>query len=127
MQAYPDRSAGVIEAQANGREFLLEHKLYRSHRTGEVVSQAMTRFPYPPRWQYDVLRALDYFQSVNADRDGRLADAIGLLNKKRKEDGRWPAYSGPGGPVFFTLEQAGEPGRGNTLRALRVLRWWEDV
>ena len=84
----------------------------------------MTRFPYPPRWQYDVLRALDYFQSVKAEQDERLEDAIALLLSKRKPDGRWPAYRGPSGRVFFDMEIAGEAGRANTLRALRVLRWW---
>ena len=109
----------------SGATFLLQHQLYRSHRTGEVVSQSMTRFPYPPRWQYDVLRALDYFQSAKAARDERLEDAIALLLSKRKADGRWQAYRGPSGLVFFEMEKAGEPGRANTMRALRVLRWWE--
>jgi hypothetical protein len=45
----------------------------------------------------------------------RLADA----------DGRWLAYRGPKGREYFELEPAGEPGRWNTLRALRVLKWWE--
>lgn len=124
--AYPGRAVEVRAAQRQGREFLLEHKLYRSHRTGEVVNQAMTRFPFPPRWHFDVLRGLDYFQACGADRDARLEDAIGLLKKKRKEDGRWPAYRGTSGRVFFEMEKPGEPGRGNTLRALRVLRWWEN-
>ena len=121
----PGEAAPLQAAQGRGREFLLQHKLYRSHHTGEVVSPSMTRFPFPPRWQYDVLRALDYFQSVQAEQDGRLGDAIELLLSKRKADGRWSAYRGPSGLVFFKMESAGEPGRANTLRALRVLRWWE--
>jgi hypothetical protein len=87
----------------------------------------MTRFPFPPRWQYDVLRALDYFLSVKAERDERLEDPITLLLGKRKADRRWPAYRGPSGLVFFEMEKAGEPGRANTLRALRVLRWWDQL
>jgi hypothetical protein len=105
-------------------QHLLAHRLFRSHRTGEVVSPAMTLFPFPPRWHYDALRGLDYFQSVNAGRGERMSDAIQLLEKKRKEDGRWPAYQGPSGRTYFEMEKAGEPGRWNTLRALRVLRWW---
>jgi hypothetical protein len=31
------------------------------------------------------------------------------------------------GRIYFEMEHAGEPGRWNTLRALRVLRWWEDA
>jgi len=125
-QIAPQPAPPLQAAQVRGREFLLAHWLYRSHRTGEVVSPAMTRFPYPPRWQYDVLRALDYFQSVHASRDERLKDSIHLLLSKRKADGRWAAYRGPSGRAFFDLEEPGEPGRGNTLRALRVLRWWDS-
>jgi hypothetical protein len=125
-QLAPDQAAPLQAAQARGREFLLRHTLYRSHRTGEVVSPAMTRFPFPPRWQYDVLRALDYFQKVKAERDARLEDPIALLLSRRKADGRWQAYRGPTGLVYFDLEKAGEAGRANTLRALRVLRWWDN-
>jgi hypothetical protein len=120
----PLGAAEVREAQRGGREFLLEHRLFRSHRTGEVVDAAMARFPFPPRWHYDVLRGLDYFQACRAERDERLADAIELLKKKQNREGTWNAYRGPGGRVFFEMEAVGEPGRWNTLRALRVLRWW---
>jgi hypothetical protein len=124
--AFPDGVAAVSEAQARGREFLLEHRLYRSHHTGEVVNPAMTRFPFPPRWHYDALRGMDYFCLCGAAQERRMEDAIQLLVKKRREDGRWPAYRGPSGRIFFEMEKAGEPGRWNTLRALRVLRWWEN-
>lgn len=120
-------AATLGEAQARGREFLLQHHIYHSHRTGQVVSPAMTRFPFPPRWHYDALRGLDYFQASRAERDSRLEDAIALLEKKRRTDGFWPAYRGPSGRVFFEMEKAGAPGRWNTLRALRVLRWWESA
>lgn len=126
-QAFPEQASVAREAQAGGREFLLAHRLYRSHRTGEVVDPAMTRFPFPPRWHYDVLRGLDYFRLCGAERDERLVDGIQLLHKKRKGDGRWPAYQGPSGRTFFEMEKAGEPGRWNTLRARRVLRWWESA
>src|SRR5690606_24127281 len=56
--AHAGHGLPVAEALERGREFLLQHRLYRSHRSGEVVSAAMTRFPFPPMWQHDVLRAL---------------------------------------------------------------------
>src|SRR6266513_1940842 len=80
----------VRAAQRRGREFLLMHRLFRSHRTGEIIKPAFTRFSFPPRWHYDILRALDYFQAVNAPRDRRLAEAIDIVRSKRGEDGRWP-------------------------------------
>jgi len=115
----------VRAAQRRGREFLLVHRLFRSHRTGTVIKSEFTRFSFPPRWHYDVLRALDHFQSVAAPRDARLAEAIELVRRRRDESGRWPLQNVYRGRVWFELEPAGEPSRWNTLRALRVLKWWE--
>ena len=115
----------VRAAQGRGREFLLEHRLFRSHRTGEVIHPALTRFAHPPRWHYDVLRALDYFQSVCAPRDPRLEEGIELVRRARGEDGRWLLQGSYKGNTFFDLERVGKPSRWNTLRALRVLKWWE--
>jgi hypothetical protein len=113
------------ESQLRGREFLMRHHLFRSHRTGEVVDDRMTRFAFPPRWHYDVLRALDYFRSAEAERDPRLEEAIALVEKRRGADGRWTLPAPFPGRVHFRMEQAGTPSRWNTLRCLRVLRWWE--
>ena len=114
----------ITPARELAHEFLLQHKLLRSHRTGEIVNPKMTRFPFPPRWFYDILRALDYFQMVNADLDDRFIDAIELLQKKRNKDHTWNQYRGPSGRIYFNFEEAGKPGRMNTLRAFRVLNWW---
>lgn len=119
------RLADVRAAQQTGREFLLIHQLYKSDRTGAIIHPAMTRFSFPPRWHYDVLRALDYFQEARAEKDPRLVDAIDLLIKKRRKDGRWPLQNRYPGRVFFDMEQPGKPSRWNTLRALRVLKWWD--
>jgi hypothetical protein len=116
----------VTDSRMKAHEFLLQHKLFRSHRTGEIVHQRMTRFPFPPRWFYDVLRALDYFQAARAGLDPRYKDAIDLLLKKQTSDLTWRSYRGPSGRTFFDLEQAGFSGRMNTLRALRVLKWWNS-
>ncbi len=116
----------VTDSRLKAHEFLLRHKLFRSHRTGEIVHQRMTRFPFPPRWFYDVLRALDYFQAARAEHDPRYKDAIDLLLKKQTREQTWPSYRGPSGRTFLVLEQAGLPGRMNTLRALRVLKWWNS-
>jgi hypothetical protein len=116
--------AAVRAAQRHGREFLLMHRLFRSDRTGEIIKPDFLRFTFPPRWHYDVLRALDYFQSVNAPRDKRLAEAIELVRRKRRKDGRWPLEHRYRGKTYFELERVGAPSRWNTLRALRVLKWW---
>jgi hypothetical protein len=120
----PDRTEAARKAQERGREFFLVHRLFRSHRTGEVVKPEMLRFIFPPRWHFDVLRGLDYFQDSQASRDPRLGDAIELVEKRRQADGLWKGHPGYPGKTFFELENPGEPSRWNTLRALRVLRWW---
>jgi hypothetical protein len=85
----------------------------------------MTRFSFPPRWRYDLMRVLDYFQERNIPPDPRMADAIDLLKKKQRPDGTWVLQNKHPGRVFFELEKVGQPSRWNTLRALRILQWYE--
>ena len=115
----------VRAAQRRGREFLLRHRLFRSHRTGTVIKPEFTRFAFPPRWHYDVLRALDYFRAVNVPRDPRLAEGVELVRRARRPHGRWGLPQAYRGRVFFELERPYGSSRWNTLRALRVLRWWD--
>jgi len=115
----------IRTAPRRGREFLLVHRLFRSHRTGEIIKPVFTRFSFPPRWHYDILRALDYFQAVNAPCDRRLAEAIDIVRNSQRDDGRWSLQHSYKGKTYFELERLGAPSRWNTLRALRVLKWWE--
>lgn len=105
-------------------EFLLCHKLYKSHRTGKIAKPQFTRFSFPPRWKYDVMKALDYMQEISALKDSRFQDAIDLLIKKRTNEGLWKLNSNHPGKVYFYMEETGKPSRWNTLRALRILKWW---
>jgi hypothetical protein len=118
--------AAVRAAQRRGREFLLVHRLFRSHRTGAIIKPIFVKFSFPPRWHYDILRALDYFRAVNAPRDPRLNDAIEIVDRERLPDRRWPLHNAYKGKTYFEMERVGQPSRWNTLRALRVLRWWES-
>jgi hypothetical protein len=117
---------GGAEARARGEEFLLAHRLFRSHRTGKIAKAEFTGLHFPPRWHYDVLRGLDYFRAVNAKYDARLDDALELVAGRRHADGLWRLVKGYPGRVFFEMEEPGQASRWNTLRALRVLRWARD-
>jgi len=75
---------------------------------------------------YDTLRALDHFQSVQAPRDERLCESIDLVNSRRGSDGRWSLEYAYSGKTHFNLEPLRAPSRWNTLRALRVLKWWNE-
>ncbi len=121
-------AGGVIrtgDALRRGREFFLRHRLYRSHRTGAVAIRGSTKFPAFPEWHFDVLRGLEHFATVGAPRDERLGDAIDVVRKARRSDGRWPTYAPYPGRQWFPLESPG-PSRWNTCRVLRVLQWWEQ-
>lgn len=125
VRTRPRLAREVLAAQRRGREFLLRHGLFRSHRTGEVIHPKFLKAAFPPRWHYDVLRALDHFQAAGAPRDARCAEAIDVIRSKRRPDGRWPLEHEYRGKIHFRMERLGGPSRWNTLRALRVLRWWE--
>jgi hypothetical protein len=118
------KAQAVQAAQGRGREFLLMHRLFRSDHTGEIIKPIFLRFSFPPRWHYDILRALDYFQAVNTPGDGRLAEAIEIVRSRQDQDGRWFLQNNYNGKTYFDLERLGAPSRWNTLRALRVLKWW---
>jgi len=119
-------SAESIAARRRGEEYLLERSLFRRKSTGEVVDAAWLQFSFPVRWHYDLLRALDYFRAAGAAPDSRLSEAIEVLRSKRQRDGTWLLENTHPGKVHFVLENSdGRPSRWNTLRALRVLRWFE--
>lgn len=126
LQAYRERGGPIDVGGAirRGEDFLLEHRLFRSHTTGAVVAPAMTRFPFPAQWRYDILRGLEHFRAAGAERDERLAEAIERVRRRAGADGRWPYYKRYSGRVWFEMEGPG-PSRWATLRARRVLEWWD--
>ncbi|MBK8083765.1 MAG: hypothetical protein IPK28_07990 [Devosia sp.] len=112
-----------IRAAADAaREFLLAHQLFRSHRTGEIIKDDFLRFPFPPRWKYNVLRALDHFRAVGAPRDSRMDEALEIVRSRQSPDGRWKSVALMSGELHLRMERAGKPGRWQTLIALRTLR-----
>ena len=120
-------SAESIAARRRGEEFLVVRKLFRRKSTGEVINPAWLQFSFPVRWHYDVLRALDYFSSVGGTPDPRMDEAIALVRSKQQPDGAWLLENTHAGQVHFTLEDGdGRPSRWNTLRAMRVLRWYQQ-
>jgi hypothetical protein len=119
-------SAESIAARRRGDEYLLERKLFRRQSTGDVVNPAWLRCSFPTRWHYDVLRGLEYFRAAGDPPDQRVDEAIELLRSKQQPDGTWLLENTHLGNVHFELEDGdGRPSRWNTLRALRVLRWYE--
>jgi hypothetical protein len=122
-----DGSADVRSAGRAGEEYLIERSLFRRKSTGDVAVAAYLEFAFPYYWHYDVLRALDYFRRSGAVPDPRMAEAVAIVRSKQQPDGWWLLDRIHPGRIHFDLECAGTPSRWITLRALRVLRWWDHT
>lgn len=124
-----ERTGGTVrvaDARRRGEEYLLTRSLFRRASTGEVVDSDWLQFSFPAEWHYDVLGGLDYFRSVGGTPDPRLAEAAEQVRAKQQPDGCWLLENTHPGLVHFELEDGdGKPSRWNTLRALRVLRWYD--
>jgi hypothetical protein len=126
--SHPD----VTDARLLGQEYLLERRLHRRRSSGEAIARArksgvdFTRVALPTWWHYDVLRGLEYLRRANASPDGRAAEAIAIVESRRDRTGRWPLDIRHAGRMLVEIDDGeGEASRWNTLRAMRVLRWFE--
>jgi hypothetical protein len=122
------KSAAVTRARKRAEYYLLERRLFRSLRTGKVIDKRWLRFSYPTFWHYDVLRGLDYLRSAGVKPDARVREAINVVIERRHQNGRWPLNLLHPEPIPLRMETAvGSASHWNTLRALRVLRWYNNA
>ena len=121
------QSAAVTKARERAEEYLLERHLFRSLRTGEVIEKRWLRFSFPTFWHYDVLRGLEYLKNAGIKPDRRVDEAIEVVRKRRHQNGRWPLNLLHPERIPLEIEtETGRASRWNTLRALRVLRWYNN-
>jgi len=119
------KSAAVTKARQRAEKYLLDRRMFRSLRTGHVIDQRWLRFSFPTFWHYDVLRGLDYLRNAGIKPDRRVKEAIEIVIQRRHQNGRWPLNLRYPEHVPLEMEtQIGSASRWNTLRALRVLRWF---
>lgn len=120
----PDPS--VSAARERAHEYFLERRMMRGLRSGEIIDRRFTRFGFHPNWEYDVLRGLDYFRAAGVAPDPRMAEAIGIVHERAHQNGLWPLNRLGRGPIGYVTEaRVGAASRWNTLRALRVLDWYD--
>jgi hypothetical protein len=127
-------SAETTAALERGHEYLLERRMLRRLSTGELIDPAFTLFSFPTGWHYDALRGLEYLRDAGVTPDARMAEAIELVRSKRDANGRWPLENPHESEMvnarlrnldFGMDEREGKPSHWNTLRAMRVLDWYE--
>jgi hypothetical protein len=124
-------SPEVKTARKSGEEYLLKRHLFKRLTTGEPADDEFLRLVYPTRWHYGILRALDYFRAVSQltgdEPDRRLQEAVQVVRSKRRDDGTWAAEWEAKGRAWLRLDEGvGSPSPFITLRALRVLKWWDQ-
>lgn len=118
-------TTAVTKARVRAQEYLLERRMLRGLRSGKVIDSRWMRFAFPPTWHYDVLRGLDYLRSAGVKPEERVAEAIEVVGKRRHQNGRWPLNRYHPERILIDMEPGvGRASRWNTLRALRVLRWY---
>jgi hypothetical protein len=119
-------SAEVRAARRRGEEYMLERRLFRRKSTGELIDPSWLEFSFPTWYFYDVLRALDYLREATDEPDERVAEAVGIVERNRDDDGRWRLQNVHAGESHLDMEDGeGRPSRWNTLRALRVIDWFD--
>ena len=122
------KSALVTRARKKAENYLLERRMFRSLRSGEVIDKRWLRFSFPTFWHYDVLRGLDYLRNAGIKPDNRVTEPVEIVMKRRHQNGRWPLNLVHAEQIPLAMETAvGSASRWNTLRALRVLRWYDTI
>lgn len=119
---YVYRLGELERAELNSREFILAHRLFLSDKTGKVINKKFLQLCYPARWYYDILRAMDYFQSAGVRYDRRMDEAMKSILAKQTKTNQWKLAAKHPGQTHFDMEKSGSPSRWNTLRVLRVLK-----
>jgi hypothetical protein len=125
-QASGDAAARDAASRAAG--LFLEHRLFRSLATGQVINRDWLAPRYPPYWHYDILQALLVLSRMGQAGDPRAGDALDELARRRRPDGRWQAggywWKPPPSTITPEVVNWGRSGPSEmiTLNTLRVLR-----
>ena len=125
-QATGDPAATDAASRAAG--LFLDHRLFRSLATGQVIHRSWLTLHYPPYWHYDILQALLVLSRMGKASAPRAGDALDELQRRRLPDGRWRPggrwWKPPGSTVSPEVVDWGRSGPNEmiTLNALRVLK-----
>jgi hypothetical protein len=111
-------NADALAGARRAAELLLEHRLFKSRRSGQTIHPSWTKPHYPPYWHYDIVQGLRLVRAVGLLEDTRARDALDLLEGARRNDGRFS------GPAWWSAKQPDAVdwghGPGNEMLNLRA-------
>ena len=81
--------ADALHAAERAAEVLLEHRLFRSRASGEVILAEWLHIHWPHYWHYDYFQGLRAIDLVGRLDDPRAGEALDLLRSRRRPDGTW--------------------------------------
>ncbi len=121
----------ITAARKRAEEYLLARQLMFKLSDGSEVGPWLRDLAYPFRWNYSVIRALNYFRDSalfsDMKPDERLSAAAEFLASKANENGRWATNDRIPGSVWFDVDApVGEESKWLTFFALRALNWWDS-
>lgn len=125
-------------------EFLLVHRIYKSHRDWRTVElrdmsklyegDLVTKFHFPMYYYYDALHALRVLTKLGYQDDERISDAIHLMHSKKTAEGRWlldgdwvRERKDKTRKTYVSMERLNEPSKWITLCCYRVLAKMGDL
>lgn len=116
------RSANVKKTIESGKEYLLQHHIFkRSHNLNRTSKPGWLHFGFPLMYQTDALEILGILTNLGC-RDKRMQEAIDLVVSKQDEHGRWKLENTFNGKFQVDIERKGEPSKWITLNALKVIK-----
>lgn len=125
----------VSKAVERAAELFIEHQLFRSQSSGDVIDQEWLKLHYPLYWHYDILQALVILSRAEKLSDPRTKEALDIVESKRDKHGLWRSegyfwrpltsskFTGSDAPRKEVVDWGRRgPNEMITLNALRVLR-----
>jgi hypothetical protein len=119
------RTALISEKTDELVEYFLIHKLFKKSRELEKTSKpGWLRLGFPLMYQTDILELLMVMTELGIQ-DKRLGDALDILKGKMTTEGMWIMETSNNGKMIADIEKKGSPSKWITLRALRVLEYYD--
>ena len=77
-------------AARRAAEVFLQRRLFRRRSDGSVIDPRFLKLAFPHFYPYDILFGLQVMAEAGFIADARCAEALDLLEAKRRRDGGWP-------------------------------------